>query len=239
MQISYSNIKAYLFCPWKYKLIYEDRWHVPPNPSISLGHSIHRALEDYYSNKKEALDELLESYDRHWVNEGFSSARQSLESYRKGEDLLKGYWHSNKDSKSRVFAVEKEFNIFLGRHYLIGTIDRIDRLPDGTYEIIDYKTHAELWDKERIDNDLQLSVYSIACERLMYTPMILSYYFLAHAQKISTQRSSGQIKDTMSLISDVAGKISSGSYAPDTQKCKACDFKRKCVYSKERSSEEN
>ena len=35
---------------------------------------------------------------------------------------------------------EKPFQFKLGAHTLRGRVDRVDRLPDGGYELIDYKT---------------------------------------------------------------------------------------------------
>ena len=36
--------------------------------------------------------------------------------------------------------LEKQFQFKLGPHVLRGRVDRVDRLPDGGYELIDYKT---------------------------------------------------------------------------------------------------
>ena len=40
----------------------------------------------------------------------------------------------------RAGLVEKAFTFRMGRHTLRGRVDRVDRLPDGNYELIDYKT---------------------------------------------------------------------------------------------------
>src|SRR3989344_2471201 len=66
LELSYSKISAYRFCPWKYKLLYHDGRRVPPNPHISLGQSVHKALEEFHKREGKTLDELLEAYDKVW-----------------------------------------------------------------------------------------------------------------------------------------------------------------------------
>ena len=49
---------------------------------------------------------------------------------------------------------------------LSGVIDRMDRIPGGGYEIIDYKTNRRLPPQSRVDQDLQLSVYHLAAKEI-------------------------------------------------------------------------
>ena len=43
-----------------------------------------------------------------------------------------------------------------------GSIDRIDRLPSGGIEVIDYKT-GRMTSQKGVDESLQLSIYALAC----------------------------------------------------------------------------
>ena len=43
-----------------------------------------------------------------------------------------------------------------------GSIDRIDRLPSGGIEVIDYKT-GRVSSQKGVDESLQLSIYALAC----------------------------------------------------------------------------
>jgi RecB family exonuclease len=229
MEISYSRINTYRTCPWKYKLVYEDGLHVPPNPFISLGLSIHRALDDFHKRGAASLDELMESYNRVWVNEGFLSPQQTQEFYERGQAMLERYWKSSAGRTSEIVYLEKDFRMPLGRHMLRGIIDRVDRHADGTVEIIDYKTHAELWTQERVDADLQLGIYALACGRTLgMKPTVLSYYFLARDCKISTRRTDRQLRDVAAAVKDAAGRIMRREFAPNTAHCRKCDFRKSC-----------
>ena len=119
---------------------------------------------------------------------------------------------------------------------LRGIIDRIDKLPDDTYEVIDYKTHAEMWDQARIDSDLQLTLYAMGAEQILKTPpALLSYYFLAHNKVVSTGRSKSDINKAIREIDAVARKIEKKDFKPNTDQCPRCDFRKSCRFSTARN----
>lgn len=232
IEISYSRVNTYRTCPWKYKLVYEDGLHTPPNPFISLGLSIHRALDDFHKRNGASLDELLESYNQAWVNEGFLSPQQTQEFYERGQRMLEDYWKRSAGRASEILCLEKEFSFRLGKNTLRGIIDRIDRHPDGAIEIIDYKTHAELWTQEKVDSDLQLSLYALACRRMLgKMPATVSYYFLARDCKMSTRRTERQMDEAVQLVTATAEKIKDREFTPNRAHCSRCDFRKTCNHS--------
>jgi putative RecB family exonuclease len=238
LELSYTKVNAYQACPFKYKLLFVDGWRIGPNPYIALGLSVHRALEAFYKKQGKTAEALLESFDDNWLNEGFESPQQVLEFYEKGQNMLKNYWEIEKTSGSATIFLEKTFEMPIGKNRLFGTIDRIDQKPGGTYEIIDYKTHSQLWPQEKVDNDLQLSLYAFAADKVFsLKPLDLKIYFLAHGVKIKTTRTSAQIDSALNYVNTVAEKILNKSFEPNLEHCLFCDFKNKCAKSKAVMSE--
>jgi len=231
-KISYSRINAYLFCPYKYNLVYVDNVHIPINPDITFGHIIHAALEKYHSKNGRTLEELMECYDENWKNDGFEDPRDIFEYYERGKVMLENYHKSFMQSETEIVYTEKSFDANIGKYRFIGIIDRIDRYPDGKYEVMDYKTHAKVWPQEKVDNDLQLTIYAYACKNVFgFNPDKISVYFLSENKKIYTQRTQAQIENAVNLCLETAGKITSESFDPDVTKCPMCDFKNKCKFS--------
>ncbi|AKL98152.1 RecB family exonuclease [Endomicrobium proavitum] len=231
-KISYSRINTYLYCPQKYKLIYFDNWYIPLNADITFGHTIHGALEKYHGKKGVTLEELFESYDESWKNEGFNSPQQSFEYYLRGKKMLENYFASFQKSPAEILFTEKSFDTNIGKYRFIGIIDRIDKYPDGAYEVMDYKTHLKIWDQERVDKDLQLSFYAYACKNVFgFNPDKISVYFLSDNKKLYTERTPAQIEDAINLALDASEKITAENFEPNTSKCGFCDFKDRCKYS--------
>jgi RecB family exonuclease len=203
------------------------------NGDIAFGHSIHSALEKFHSQKGRDLDKLTECYDDCWRNEGFTSSKQSFEYYLRGKKLLERYFESFLQSNVEILYTEKSFEANIGKYRFIGIIDRIDRYPDGSYEITDYKTHLKIWTQEKVDNDLQLSFYVYACKNILgFSPKKISVYFLSQNQKIYTQRSDEQIAKAIDLALETAEKITNEDFEPaKTDRCPVCDFKLRCKYS--------
>lgn len=231
-KISYSRINAYLFCPYKYKLVYIDRQYIPLNADITFGQIIHKTLERYHSQALRTFDELLECYDQSWENKGFISPQQNFEYYMRGTKMLENYYRSFSVSDIKILYTEKSFDANIGKYRFIGIIDRIDEYPDGKKEIMDYKTHAKVWEQDKVDNDLQLTLYAYACKNIFgFNPDKISVYFLSNNVKVYTKRSHEQIEQGINLALEAAANITADNFDADTTKCYLCDFKVKCKFS--------
>jgi RecB family exonuclease len=231
-KISYSRVNAYLFCPYKYKLLYLDNFHIPVNANITFGHIIHKTLEQFHGGKEQSCNVLFERYDAAWKNDGFVDPQQIFEYYEYGKQMLADYYKSFIRSDTEVLYVEKAFDANIGKYRFVGIIDRIDRYPDGKYEILDYKTHTKVWKQERVDRDLQLSFYAYACKNIFgFNPDEMSVYFLSKNKKIYTKRSKNEISDAINLAISTAENITAENFDPDVSKCQMCDFKLECKFS--------
>ncbi|MEW6058892.1 MAG: PD-(D/E)XK nuclease family protein [Actinomycetota bacterium] len=243
MRLSYSSISTYETCPAKYKFQYEDRVPSAPSATLSFGDSLHRALYRFHSRPvpvAPSLAELHEMLEAVWVREGYASGSEERMYFDHGRQVLTQY-HSDNASEYRIpAALEFRFTIEVEGVELSGVIDRMDRIPGGGYEIIDYKTNRRLPPQAAIDRDLQLSVYHLAAGEIWgIEPERLTLYYLLPGQRMSTARRNGDLEELRRRIATVAGRIAAGMFEPrQNPLCHWCDFQRLCPFFRHRFEKE-
>src|SRR6476659_1127142 len=100
-------------------------------------------------------DGLLAAFDAQWPAELAERAARAMAEERA---LLVDYFRRQGDTWPRVRFVEESFRLELGRYTLVGTLDRVDELPDGTLRIVDYKTART---PPQTPDTFQLDVYQL------------------------------------------------------------------------------
>ena len=182
MRLSYSSIKTYETCPAKYRFEYEERRPTSSSPAMAFGDSLHRALHRFHDRPvpvAPSLGDLWEFLDDEWVSEGFRDESEERLYREHARQVLEAYHRDNADSFRIPAALEFRFRVEVEGVELAGIIDRLDRLPGGGYEVIDYKTNRRLPPKGSVDADLQLSLYYLAAREIWgIEPERLTLYFL-------------------------------------------------------------
>ena len=160
---------------------------------------------------------------------GYESIEHEETRKDKGLELLTEYYNKNSSPWIIPAFLEKPFNVKIGDNLINGRIDRIDKLPDGTFEVIDYKTGA-LKKNIKLDNDLQLSIYALACRDVLKIPISkLSLYYLEGNEKISTTRTDNQLNNLDKEIIELIRNMESSKFNPTSgYHCSYCDFKPIC-----------
>jgi DNA helicase-2/ATP-dependent DNA helicase PcrA len=97
-------------------------------------------LERYHSSGGRTLDELLGLLDAGWRRGGFGTSDEERQLRAKADTSLRRYHDRTIEDDAEPLWFEKPFQFKLGAHTLRGRVDRVDRLPGGEYELIDYKT---------------------------------------------------------------------------------------------------
>ena len=230
VEFSYSQLRAFLDCPWLYHLRYGLRWRSAPSAPSALGQTIHRALELFHSEGAPSLARLLELYEESWVNPPGVVGAEVLKLHEKGADILRRTWEEERDSKSKVEFVEREFIVPLGPHSVRGIIDRVDRRPDGSLEVIDYKTHLDLGTEEDAAQDLQLRMYAWGLKSCWaLEPGWLSWRYLAAGKTVTVAYDPEGEVELEAFMTRAADLIAQGRhFAPDPSHCPRCDFRERC-----------
>ena len=233
MRLSYSSINTYETCPQKFKFQYEDRLPTSPSPALAFGDSLHQALHRFHSRPvpvAPSLEELQEMLESVWVRDGFSDPSEERMYLDHGRQVLAQYHRENASEYQIPAALEFRFTIEVEGVQLAGVIDRMDRLPGGGYEIIDYKTNRRLPPQDRIDRDLQLSIYALAAKEVWgIEPERLTLYYLLPGQRMSTTRTAADADELRRRIGTVADRIGAGMFEPrENPLCDWCEFQALC-----------
>jgi putative RecB family exonuclease len=233
MKLSFSSISTYETCPAKFRFQYQDRLPTGRSPALAFGDSLHRALHRFHDRPvpvAPAAEELLEWLDDVWVSEGYANGAEERRYRDHARQVLSQYHRDNASDYRIPAALEHRFEIEVEGVTLSGIIDRMDRLPGGGYEVIDYKTNRRLPTRSMVDRDLQLSIYALAARELWgIEPERLTLYYLLAGQRMSTTRSAADLQGLRRRVAEVAGRIDAGRFeARENALCRWCDFQARC-----------
>jgi DNA helicase-2/ATP-dependent DNA helicase PcrA len=118
----------------------------------------------------------------------------------------------------------------LGRHLVRGRIDRVDRHPDGSFELIDYKTGVPKTQRE-LQDDIQLSLYQMgARDAWGVQTSAQSYYYVLDNEKVFVEHSDTELERVKQAVKDIAESIQNQRFEPKPshELCSVCDFRLIC-----------
>jgi DNA helicase-2/ATP-dependent DNA helicase PcrA len=227
--LSASDIETYRTCPLRYK--FARVFRIPAEPTLNqrFGILVHQVLERFHSSSGHTLDQLVGLLDAGWRRGGFGDSDEERQLRAKAQASLTRYLERFSDESSEPTWFERSFAFTLGRHHLRGRVDRVDRLPDGGYELIDYKTGVPKTPSQLRD-DVQLALYGIAArESWQLDATERSYYYVLDDTKVPVLAGgdSDWIEDTVLEVAD--GILAQGfEPTPSYAACSMCDYRIAC-----------
>ena len=234
-RLSASAVDTYERCGLQFKL---DRdWHLSAKPAAAMqyGAAIHRILKTYFDSvslgRAKTDEELVDLFRLDLAEAKIQEAYQHELYEQQGIAQLCEFLASAARTlpSPQVLHTEQSFEIRVGPTSVVGRIDRIDRRPDGTVAIIDYKT-GKARDQEDADESLQLSLYAIAAkEKWGYTVGALIFYNLEENVPVMTTRSDAQLLGARARVEDAAQGIADGIFkANPGMHCNFCAYRSLC-----------
>ncbi|HET9592307.1 MAG TPA: ATP-dependent DNA helicase, partial [Solirubrobacterales bacterium] len=189
LSLSASDLSLYLTCPLKYK--FARVFGIPQEPTINqrFGILFHNVLERFHkeppADESEGLRVLNRLFEQGWRRTGFRDSDDELQFRDRAKEALRLYWERERLAEGEPVWLEKKFDFKVGDHHVRGRVDRVDRLPDGDYELIDYKT-GERKSQEELADDLQLALYRMAArEAWGIEASTGSYYYVLDGDKVA------------------------------------------------------
>ena len=234
LSLSASDLTLYLTCPLKYK--FARVFGIPQEPTINqrFGILFHNVLERFHKeppqNPEEGLRVLNRLFEAGWRRTGFGSSDDELQFRDRAREALRLYWENERDSEGEPLWLEKKFDFKVGDHHVRGRVDRVDRLPDGDYELIDYKT-GERKTEDDLADDLQLALYRMAArEAWGIEAGTGSYYYVLDGDKVAAPTKPDDAERVERTVLQVGEGILSQDFEPrpSPSVCSWCDYRLIC-----------
>jgi DNA helicase-2/ATP-dependent DNA helicase PcrA len=201
---------------------------------MQYGAAMHRVLRTYHDalrlgrpkTDQEVMDLFREDLAALRIQEQYQHELYEKQGIAQLRDFLVA---ARSAAALQVLHTEEGFEIRVGCTIVVGRIDRIDRHPDGTVAIVDYKT-GRARNQDDADKSLQLSLYAMAArEKWGYDVGSLVFYNLEDNVAVSTRRSESQLREACDRVEAAARGIADGNFKPNVDfHCAFCSYRSLC-----------
>jgi DNA helicase-2/ATP-dependent DNA helicase PcrA len=235
LSLSASDLDLYLTCPLKYK--FRRVFGIPQEPTINqrFGILIHNVLERFHKDgedqaEEEGLIRLMDLFEAGWRRTGFGSSDDELQFRDRAREAMRLYWERERESEGEPIWLERKFDIRIGEHHVRGRVDRVDRLPGGGHELIDYKT-GERKKESDLESDLQLALYRLAARKAWdLEAKAGSYYYVLDAEKVAAPTKPDDAERVERTVLQVGEGVLGQDFEPRPSPtvCSWCDYRLIC-----------
>jgi RecB family exonuclease len=243
--LSASDVVTYRSCPQRYK--FARVLKIPTEQTLSqrFGIVMHQVLERFHAAagqtsgsgdqgaaaKQGTVAELMSLLEAAWRRAGIGEGAPERELWRKAVVALERYHERLGTQAAQPTWFERSFAFDLGPHHVRGRVDRVDRLPSGEFELIDYKTgYAKAQDE--LGEDIQLSLYAIAArEAWDLGETRQSYYYVLDDRKVPVpHQQAGSEERVRAAVLEAGEGILALDFEPTPSPavCAHCDYRIVC-----------
>lgn len=239
--MSVTQMKMYLRCPLQYQFRYIDGLKIPPVSAMTLGKSIHSALEVNYSQKIKSkvdlkIEQVIDAFSDYWNQKSketiFEKDEKPGEVKDDGIKLINVY-HNQISPTIQPKLVEKEFELEFSNvpYTLKGYID----LVDIDRVIIDHKTTKRSMVESDVATDIQLTCYALAYRSILGDQEkelrfdVIVRNKTPKIQQIPTTRTQADIDRFLKILAYVSKAIKEGIFYPSPNfLCGSCGYSGLC-----------
>ena len=233
--LSPSSIKAYEDCPLKFK--YQKIMRVPQPASIAtdLGTVIHAVAEDMADEKakgkkltkKKGMEKLKEK----WIFRSYQNQTDENRALGRAEQMIDTYLKWEDETKNTLVDAEIPFEVKIGEITFTGRIDRLEKNPDGKYEVVDFKSGSSVKSKNKAKIDPQLNIYAKAVEKMKgELPVKASLFYVEKDRMVEYPVTKESVDDAIGPIMEMTKEILKENFepTPSYQACKFCSYQSIC-----------
>ena len=167
IRLSPSQVSSLLTCPRRYFLSRSAHAEGPVSVSASLGSVIHLVIQHA---DEAGFDELAlgDHLDLAWQQLRFQTGWLSAVERVEAEAAIRRFLAWREARRLEAVGVEKQFEVQVEvdarQVTLSGTVDRLERLPDGRLAVVDFKTGRSVPTAREVAGMEQLGIYQLAIE---------------------------------------------------------------------------
>lgn len=231
LKLSASKIKTYLDCPLKFKFANILEVPSPPRTYFDIGTSVHAVAEHLTELQKDGTKPTeklaFEILDKEWNSNAFQSETQDKQAKEKAKEMVKAYLKWMEQNPNIPMAVEQRFTIEIGGIPFNGAIDRIEKTPDGEFEVVDFKTGGVYETGKTIKEDPQMNIYALGTQKLHNKlPKKASLFYLKHDKIVPYEITVDQVEKVKESISEKVKDILNEEFkaTPSYQVCRNCEY---------------
>jgi len=229
---SATSLKIFLECKRRYYFQYIlkiNQHEIALKPKgYEIGNIIHNILEKIFKNNKFTIEEMKNELSKYQNTNPYLTIE--LELWKKQLEMFFQNEQQRFQSGIRIHALEEPFLIQINNITLQGKIDRIDKLVNGTFAIIDYKTSTSL----KIDSiknyedttDFQLEFYFLATKHLGVS--MVGYYDLNDGKIKEELVLEQKLKKLDEILKSLQTTIVDFEMCSKKQICEFCPYKVMC-----------
>ncbi len=233
-RLSASAVESYETCPLQFKFEREWKLSRQVHAAMQYGAVMHRVLRTYYDSvrlgRTKTHDELIQLFQDDLAATPIQDDYQRDLYLKQGLQQLQDFLAGTRSTPPPdVLHTEEWFDVQIAGTKVAGRIDRIDRTPDGSVAIVDYKT-GKARSQEDADESLQLSIYAMAAhEKWGYRVGSLVFHNLEGNVPVSSKRAEFQLAEARERVLAVARGIAEGNFEPKVDyHCNFCAFRGLC-----------
>jgi hypothetical protein len=258
-RLSPTSLETYLQCPFEYfggrtlRLQGPPKWPEKRLDFLTQGSIVHQVLAEWWPRRPADIAPIFERvFEQFREKEGIPPGYHTERLRNSMLEDLQGFAADTTWPAGFQSRMEEKFTFALQGIEIAGRFDRLDKAPDGSAYVIDYKYSAKARIKSKLDDErlLQAQLYGMAAERNFGAKLAGMFYVGLKKEVLYVGWSStglldkepfpeGWFEHAQERTLAVVGQIRNGRMDPDPadkDHCRLCDFRDACRVDLERAA---
>jgi RecB family exonuclease len=242
LSLSPSKIRSYERCPLQYKLQGEPRPQgaepAPLSPELAVDRALHEALDRFAAEllRGEGLsaERLCELLREEWPQSAFATPEEAQGSLALWQERVPRFLAVHAASSAALVAGKSFVSTNLAGARVTAVLDRVDRLPGGGLELVDYKSGKPPRHDFDLARDLAsaLAFAAAGADRKLLKlgqPLRFTQWYLQNQQRVSHVFGPNELAWAGDVAARAAEGIGAGEFpARRGPQCSYCDQLDRC-----------